>query len=133
MVSTVWSLVLKINVQFLRTQWKITSIFIMKKFTCTVWHKIVVAVYFCGFAIFCVLRELIFAIRIEWFILIGINFCNFQKVTQYPALIIFLFLFSTCHRNTYFQTIPYVKPVIRGIPFCYWMKEATCNWTDMIS
>ena len=21
----------------------------------------------------------------------------------------------------------YVKPVIHGIPFCYWMKEATCN------
>ena len=22
----------------------------------------------------------------------------------------------------------YVKPVIHGILFCYWMKEATCNW-----
>ena len=29
---------------------------------------------------FFVLQELIFAIRIDWFILTGINFCNFQKV-----------------------------------------------------
>ena len=41
--------------------------------------KIVAGVCFCGFAIFCVLRELIFAIR---FILTGINYCNFQKVPR---------------------------------------------------
>ena len=29
---------------------------------------------------FCVLRELIFAIRTDWFFLLGINFCDFQKV-----------------------------------------------------
>ena len=28
---------------------------------------------------FCILRELIFAIRTDWFFLPGINFCDFQK------------------------------------------------------
>ena len=75
--------------------------------TDTLWHKIFARVYFCGLAIFCVLRELIFAIRSTdcWFFLLGINFYDFRKYTQYPALIIFSFLLSTCNRNTYFQTI----------------------------
>ena len=29
---------------------------------------------------FCVLGELIFATRTNWFFLMGINFCDFQKV-----------------------------------------------------
>ena len=37
---------------------------------------------FGGLAIFCVLRELIFAIRTDWFFLLGINFCDFRK---YPV------------------------------------------------
>ena len=64
-----------------------------------------VARNFRGLAIFCVLRELIFAITGDWFFLLGINFCNFQSSIQYPALIIFSFLLSACNRNTYFQTI----------------------------
>ena len=43
----------------------------------TVWHKILVGVYFCGLAIFCVLRELIFVIRRDRLFLLGINFCDF--------------------------------------------------------
>ena len=31
------------------------------------WHEIFAGVYFCGLAIFGVLRELIFAIRTDWF------------------------------------------------------------------
>jgi len=46
----------------------------------TMWHEIFAGVYFCGLAIFCVLRELIFAIRTDWFLLLRINFCDFQKV-----------------------------------------------------
>ena len=46
----------------------------------TVWHGNFVRVYFCGLASFCVLRELIFAVRTDWFFLLGINFCDFQKV-----------------------------------------------------
>ena len=61
--------------------------------------------YFCGLAIFCVLRELIFAIRTDWFFLRRIIFLQFSESTQYPALMIFSFLLSTCNRNTYFQTI----------------------------
>ena len=53
----------------------------------TVWHEIFAGVYFCGLAIF--LRGgggggggegLIFAIREDWFFLLGISFCDFQKV-----------------------------------------------------
>ena len=46
----------------------------------TMWHKIFVGGYFCRLAIFCVLRELIFAIRTDWFFLLRVNFCDFQKV-----------------------------------------------------
>ena len=46
----------------------------------TAWHEIFVGVYFCGLTIFCVLWQLIFAIRTDWFFLLGINFCDFQKV-----------------------------------------------------
>jgi len=52
----------------------------------TVWHEIFAGVYFCGLAIFCVLRELTLAIKKDCrFFLLGINFCDFQKVpiTQY--------------------------------------------------
>ena len=45
--------------------------------------KIFAGVYFCGLAIFCVLRELIFAIWTEWFFLLGIIFAIFRK---YPVL-----------------------------------------------
>ena len=49
-------------------------------FRVTVWHEIYVEVYFGRLAIFCVLRELIFANKTDWFFLLGINFCDFQKV-----------------------------------------------------
>ena len=45
----------------------------------TVWHEIFAGVFVCGLAIFCVLRELIFAIRTNWFFLI---FAIFRK---YPG------------------------------------------------
>ena len=44
------------------------------------WHEIFVGGYFCRLAIFCVLLELIFAVRTDWFFLLRINFCDFQKV-----------------------------------------------------
>ena len=54
----------------------------VKKVEYPVWHEIFRAVYFSGLAIFCVLRELkvIFAIRTDWFLLLGINFGDFHKV-----------------------------------------------------
>ena len=56
-----------------------------------------VALIFCGsfilrWAIFCLLRELIFANGKDWFFLLGIKFCDFQEVAfQWK---------STCNRNT---------------------------------
>ena len=35
---------------------------------------------FADWRFFCVLRELIFVIRTNWFFLLGINICDFQKV-----------------------------------------------------
>ena len=51
-----------------------------KSYISTVLHEIFAGVNFCALAIFCVLRELIFAIRTDWFFFLGINFCDFQKV-----------------------------------------------------
>ena len=48
-------------------------------FCTTVWHKIFARVYYCELAIFCVLRGVIFAIRTDWFFLLGTDFCNFQE------------------------------------------------------
>ena len=71
----------------------------------TVWQQIFAGVYFCRLAIFCVLRKLIFAIRTDWFFLLGIIFWRLSESTQYPALILFSFLLSRCTRTTYFKTI----------------------------
>ena len=46
------------------------------------WNEIFAGVYFCGLAVFCVLWELIFAIRTDWCFLLGINFGDFRK---YPV------------------------------------------------
>ena len=54
----------------------------------TVWHEIFAGVYFCGLTTFCVLQELVFAIRTDWFFLLGIKFLRFSESTQYPAFII---------------------------------------------
>ena len=59
---------------------------------------------FADWLFFCVLRELIFAIRTDWFILLGNNFCDFQKVLS-PQLDNIFVLLSTCNTNTYFQTV----------------------------
>ena len=52
----------------------------------------------------CVLRELIFAIRTDWFFLLGNNFCDFQKVLS-PLLDNIFVLLSRCNTNIYFQTV----------------------------
>ena len=43
------------------------------------WHEIFAGVYFCGLAIFCVLWELIFAIRTDGLFLLGIIFLRFSE------------------------------------------------------
>ena len=54
-----------------------------------------VAQNFCGSLFlqigdFCVLQELIFVIRTDWFFLLGINFVDFKKVLD-KSLIVFQF------------------------------------------
>ena len=87
-------------------------------------------VYFCRLAILCILRELSFAIRTDWFFLLEINFCDFQKVPD-KSMIIFSFLLRMCNEiiNNYIwffsnnttACLPYVKPVTE---FClsFWDK-----------
>ena len=89
-----------------------------------------VARNFCGLAISCVLRELIFAITRDWFFLLGINCCGFQGSTQYPALIIFSFLLSTCNRNTYFQTIKQYFVVYRFVS--EWKRQVVIEQTRFL-
>ena len=72
-------------------------------------------VYFCRLVILCVLGELIFAIRTDCFLLLGIDFCAFQKFPD-KSLIIFPF-FLICAMeihipNNTTECVPYVKPVI---------------------
>ena len=62
----------------------------------TVWHKIFAGVYFCRLGILCILRELSFAIRTDWFFLLEINFCVFEKVPD-KSMIIFSFLLRMCN------------------------------------
>ena len=61
--------------------------------------------FFCGLAIFCVLRELIFLIRTDWFCL-ELIFAIFRKYPVPSIDYIFLFIeYYTCNRNTHFQVI----------------------------
>ena len=48
------------------------------------WHEIFARVYFCGLAIFGVLRELIFAIRTDWFFPLEITVI-FEIFRKYPV------------------------------------------------
>ena len=95
------------------------------------WHEIFVGVYFCGLAIFCVLRELIFVIRTGWFFLLGIIFLQYSQSTQYPALIIYSFLPSTFNGNTYFQTTNQYFIVYRFASDC--KRQVVIEQTQFLS
>ena len=82
--------------------------------------------------------EQIFAIRTDCFLL-GINFCDFQKVssTRYPTLILFSFFLRTCNGNIYFQTIlqyAYVKSVIHCTHFVSgWREQVVVKQTQFLT
>ena len=57
------------------------------------WRDIFVGVYFCGLAIFCILQELMFAIRTDQFPSMEINIAIFRSPGQ--VIDIFWFLLST--------------------------------------
>ena len=72
------------------------------------------SILICILAIFCVLRELIFAIRTDWFFLLGINICAFQIFPDI-LLIIFSFFIEYVQWKSVFQKnvrCAYPKPVI---------------------
>ena len=54
----------------------------------------------CGWAIFCVLQELILTIGKKWFFLLEINFCDFQEVAINWNYNICVFYLSSCNRST---------------------------------
>ena len=56
---------------------------------------------------------------------------RFSESTQYPALIIFSFLLSTCNRNTYFQTINQYFIVYRFVS--EWNRQVVIEQTRFLS
>ena len=63
-------------------------------------------IYFCGLAILCVLRELIFAIRTDWFFLLGINSCDFRKYPL-PSIDNMFVLIEYVHQQNYIIIMSY--------------------------
>ena len=71
---------------------RITSFKILRTRNYRVARNVCGSLFF-GLAILCVLRELIFAIRTDWFFLLGINICDFQKVPMPAPSIDNIFVF----------------------------------------
>ena len=53
-----------------------------------------------------------------------------MRENRYPLIWWILKIIFSNNTTVY---VPYVKPVFHCIPFCFWTKEASCNWTDTIS
>ena len=84
------------------------------------WHEIfaVSEFIFADWRFFVFLGELIFAIRTDLFFLMGIKFCDFEKVHLPVPSIDKIFVFIECMRaieNTYFQTISHYFLVYRFV------------------
>ena len=56
------------------------------------------ALKFCESAIFCILRELIFAIVEEWFFLLGASFCDLRESVAFNYQIFAFLNETTCNR-----------------------------------
>ena len=84
------------------------------------------------FFVFC--RELIFAIRTNWFLLLGINFCDFRKCPVPSTDNIFVFIdynWLRSIKNTYFQTINEYFIVYRFVS--EWKRQAVIEQTGFLS
>ena len=60
-----------------------------------------------------VLRDLIFGIRIDWFLFLGTNFCDFQKVNINNIFVFIEYLqqnYIVLFSNNTTVCVPYVKP-----------------------
>ena len=81
---------------------------------------------------FCVLRELIFAIRTDWFFLLRINFGDFQKVPSTSIGNIFVFIEYVQEKFIYFQTINQYFVVYRFF-FSEWKRQVVIERTRFLS
>ena len=82
------------------------------------WHEILAGVYLRGLAIFFSFAGTYFCdFKEDWFFLLGINFCDFQKV-QDKSLIIFRFYQERVKMHIFYTTvcIPCVK-LVKQIAF----------------
>ena len=69
---------------------------------------------------FCVLQELIFVIRTDWFFLLGINFGDFQKVCDKSLIVLRVYVqWKYIFSNNTMGDVPYVKSVFHCILFCF--------------
>ena len=59
----------------------------------------------------------------------GTNFCDFQKLPSAQHWWYFRFYWVRAMGLHFFNN----KPVSHCIPFCFWMQETSCDWTDTIS
>ena len=90
-------------------------------YTSNVRQEIFAGVYFCGLAIFCVLRELIFPIRTDWFCL-ELIFAIFRK---YPCTQHWLYF-----RFYWVRAIEIHISSNRPVFSCFWVREASCDCHD---
>ena len=81
---------------------------------------------------FCVLRELIFAIRTDWCFLLGINFGDFQKVPSTSIGNIFVFIEYVQEKFIYFQSINQYFVVHRFF-FSEWKRQVVIERTRFLS
>ena len=81
------------------------------------------------------LRDLSFAIRTNGSFLLGINFCDFQKVS-YKSLTILSFSLSSCNVNNILSNntvhVPYVLPV-KQIIFFFCHSSTNTNRHDFLA
>ena len=90
-------------------------------YTSNVRQEIFAGVYFCGLAIFCVLRELIFPIRTDWFCL-ELIFAIFRK---YPCTQHWLYF-----RFYWVRAIEIHISSNKPVSSCFWVREASCDCHD---
>ena len=84
----------------------------------TLWHEIFVGVYFCGLAIFCVLWELIFVIKTDWFFCWELILPIFRKYPV-PSIDILIFIANWVCAIQYKHIFSNNKPFFHSIMFCF--------------
>ena len=87
--------------------------------TFTMWHKILAWVYFYILEIFLCFEELVFAIRTDWFYLLGINFCNFQKVPDKSMIIFSFFIEYVQWKYIFIYNSMVCKPYVKPAKHCH--------------